>query len=86
MQPCFENLPPEQQISVKDCRRDAPGWQEEGQEGKHCQVSNHLLLLKMCWCSQGRQAGAGPCGCPAFCAALPGSATEVISGISPLCH
>lgn len=31
-------------------------------------------------------AGAGPCGCPAFCAALAGSTTEIISGISPFCH
>lgn len=59
MRPCFEKLPPKQQILVKDCRRDAPGWQEEGDEGKHCQLPNHPLLPRMCWCSWGRQAGWG---------------------------
>lgn len=38
MRPGFEKLPPEQQILAEERGRDAPGRQEEGEEGRRRQL------------------------------------------------
>lgn len=55
MRPCFKKLPPEQHILAKE----PPRWQEEGQEGKHCQLQTACSSCRHAGTPQGRQAGMG---------------------------
>jgi len=57
------------------------GWQEEGEEGGHCQPQ----------CAGGPQdgqagsrGGAGPCGSPPLCRAPAATTSAVTFGVSPL--
>ena len=64
-----------------------PGWQEEGEEGKHCQLQTTCSSRRCAGAPQGRQAGswhgAGPCGYPAPCGAPAAATGTVIFSISP---